>query len=115
MTKYSGLVFLSLATLAGCSEPDVSAERGHTLYLSYGCAACHGAQGAADGPGAAAAILKPRDLRVPRSAAGTSVETVVTTIRIGVPGMGMPGYPELDDDEIRAIAAWIVSIQKEHK
>ena len=110
----AGLVIAAFVT--ACAKPDTSAARGHELYLSYGCAACHGPAGAGDGPGAATAMIKPRDLQMGNTfTGGRSLDQLVTTIRIGRPATGMPGYPDLPDDELRAIATWIQSIQKEKR
>jgi copper(I)-binding protein len=103
---------------AACGEKEYSAddlERGHDLYIAYGCAACHGKNGDGQGPASAGAAIKPRDLHnasVFRQ--GDSVDAIATSIATGVQGgmTGMPPYPSIPENERRLIAAWIVSLGK---
>jgi mono/diheme cytochrome c family protein len=111
--------YLCLAALlfaVGCSRPAVDAERGGRLYLSYGCAACHGERGDGQGPGAALSGIKPSDLRnLAAYSKGSSVDEIARTIEIGVGWAGMPAYRDLPLDERRAIAMWIHKIAREKR
>jgi copper(I)-binding protein len=111
-------LLLLIVCLAACAEKELSQsdlERGHDLYLAYGCAACHGKSGDGQGPASAGAAIKPRDLRNASAfRQGDSVDAIATSIATGVQGgmTGMPPYPALPESERKLIAAWIVSIGK---
>lgn len=106
----------ALLLLAACARPAVDAERGEQLYLSYGCAACHGERGDGLGPGAALSGIKPRDLRdLGAYTKGSSIDEIARTIEIGVGFAGMPAYRDLPLDERRAIAIWIHAIAREKR
>lgn len=106
----------SLLLLVACSPPAVDAERGERLYLSYGCAACHGARGDGLGPGSALSGIKPRDLRdLNAYTKGSSIDEIARTIELGVGFAGMPAYSDLPLDERRSIGAWIHQIAREKR
>ncbi len=114
MTRYVCLTALLL--VVACSRPPIDAPTGRRLYLSYGCAACHGENGDGQGPGAAASGIKPRDLRdLSGYTRGTSRDQIAQTIAVGFQASGMPSYGELPPYEREAIAVWIQSIAKEKR
>lgn len=93
----------------GAETPD-----GRELYLSYGCAACHGANGDGNGPGAALAHVKPRDLRNVGAFSGArTVEGIASTIAFGIADgrTGMPAYPDIPKSERTAMARYILSLE----
>ncbi|MFN3286239.1 MAG: c-type cytochrome [bacterium] len=75
-----------------------SVQSGRRLYEAY-CAACHGRQGAGDGPAAAALARKPADLRlhVPMHTDGQ----LYLWITVGVPGTPMLGFADRLSEEER--------------
>ncbi len=85
-------------SLAGGSDP---ATDGKMLFLSSGCATCHGldAQGGAVGP------------RIAGSAASKVLQ------RVRSPRGGMPAYPAsvLSDDQVKQIAAFLASLTSSSK
>ncbi len=106
---------LALAACGSKEVPQADLERGHGFYLAYGCAACHGKNGDGQGPAAAGAAIKPRDLRNASAfRQGDSVDAIATSIATGVQGgvTGMPPYPSIPESERKLIAAWIVSLGK---
>ena len=89
---------------------------GRELYLAYGCAACHGANGDGRGPGAPLAHFKPSDLTNLAGYRGASSEEgIASTIAFGVAQgrTGMPGYPDIPRSERIAIAKYIRSLATE--
>jgi mono/diheme cytochrome c family protein len=125
------LLALCLAGLGGCGEP--AGERsgaarpapagvpaasrlaeGKRLYLSYGCAACHGPQGKGDGMAAASLAVPPRDLSDPGSfRQGSASGDISRTIAEGL-GTGrsaMPASPFIPAAERLAIAEFIRSLK----
>ena len=91
-------------------------ERGKVLYKKYGCAVCHGRNGHGNGQIARTLNPRPRDFHDPKVYKyGRSVEAVSRTILKGAlneRGMGMPGYPQISEEERRIISIFIVSLQK---
>ena len=90
-------------------------EQGQALYKRYGCAVCHGATGRGDGQMARTLNPRPRDFHDPSAYKyGRSLEAISRIIAKGAlneRGMGMPGYPQIPEAELRAIAGYIVSLQ----
>ncbi|MDR7387719.1 MAG: c-type cytochrome [Armatimonadota bacterium] len=75
-----------------------SVEAGRRVYEVH-CAACHGQQGAGDGPAAAGLARGPADLRlhVPMHSDGQ----LYLWITVGVPGNAMPPFGDRLSDEDR--------------
>ncbi len=90
-------------------------ERGQFLYKKYGCAVCHGRNGHGNGQIARTLNPRPRDFHDPTVYKyGRSVAAVSRTILKGAlneRGMGMPGYPQIPEEEREVIAIFIVSLQ----
>jgi protein SCO1 len=99
----SAIALITLLTLSCGRGAEVST--GRELYLAYGCAACHGERGDGQGPAAALAHTKPRDLRD----LDATVEGIAGTILFGVADgrTGMPAYPDIPKRERIAIAEYI--------
>jgi cytochrome c oxidase cbb3-type subunit 3 len=81
---------------------------GKTIYDSR-CVSCHGPQGKGDGPVAKTiGTPPPGDLTDDQWKHGDRPEQVVGVIARGLPGTGMsPWVGTLDDEEIRAVAAFV--------
>ena len=106
------IVPLLLASLvaAGCTD---RVDAGRQLYMTHGCAVCHGAGGRGDGPSAARMVVPPTDFaNVDGYREGSSLENIARTIRYGmsVPGP-MPPFAHISEEDARLLAAWIVSLQ----
>lgn len=91
-------------------------QKGQALYKKYGCAVCHGRNGHGNGQIARTLNPRPRDFHDPKTYKfGRSIEAVSRTILKGTineRGMGMPGYPQIKEDERKTIATFIVSMQQ---
>jgi cytochrome c oxidase cbb3-type subunit 2 len=97
-------------------------ERGRELYTRWGCARCHGEQGRADGP-LSPTLTNARGGPIPaldltsdphEYKGGGSVGDVARILATGMSGTPMPSYrlgPESDED-IWALAHWVVSLQQ---
>jgi protein SCO1/2 len=108
----SVLLLVSLFLVA-CG-PGAEAPDGRELYLAYGCAACHGVNGDANGPAAALAHFPPRDLRYLDTFSGArTAEGIAATIAFGIADgrTGMPAYPDIPKRERMAIADYILAMK----
>ena len=106
----------------GVQEPSVADPRSSApeLWTSH-CAWCHGADGGGDAPHAERMYPRPRAfLNNPaykrRSTASGElplITDVCQSIRDGLPGSAMPGWPRLSQPERRALTAWLESTTSE--
>src|SRR5262245_13572553 len=84
---------------------------GKAVYERH-CATCHGATGGADGPGAAALVIKPPPLTNGRLLNPLSDAFLTTVVREGAGAVGlspqMPGFGRLlTEREIRDVIAYV--------
>lgn len=81
--------------------------RGATVYAQH-CLACHGVEG--DGKGAAARVYLPR----PANFTTTQPDTarIVQVLNEGVPGTGMPAWPDLSAADRQAVTAFVRTLFK---
>jgi mono/diheme cytochrome c family protein len=87
-------------------------ERGQDLYNRY-CATCHGYSGKADTPQARQLDPHPRDLskadykRVSTPGALPTDKELGAIIRDGIPGTGMPPWPQLEGSDLDAVIQYL--------
>lgn len=87
-------------------------ERGQSLYNRY-CATCHGYSGKADTPQARQLDPHPRDLsaadfkRVATPGALPSDAELGHIITNGIPGTGMPPWPQLEGGDLDAVIQYL--------
>lgn len=105
-------VLAVLAFAPAAFAADAKKIDGAKLYEAN-CAMCHGASGHGDGPAAASLKPAPRDLVAGKYTHGASEADVAKTIEHGIEGTAMMSYKgTLKVDEIKAVAAHVVSLQK---
>ncbi len=116
------LATLSVLLLQGCGPNPQEQERlrreavarGRHLYLTNGCAVCHGREGRGDGLNAQRYYPPPTNFYDTGSyRQGTSRGAMMRTIKNGVPreGSGMAGFDHLSDMELRDLAIFLESLQ----
>ncbi len=88
--------------------PDLSA--GERLFATY-CVGCHGPSGRGDGPAAASLDPAPANLAEGDRIAGIAPFQVFHTIRFGVQGTGMAGFPQLSEREAWDISFFVKSLR----
>jgi mono/diheme cytochrome c family protein len=94
---------------------DQHLAEGSHLYRKL-CLYCHGINGDASGPTGPYLEPRPRDFRRGlfkfRSTAGTapSREDLKKTMRMGVPGASMPSFNVLTEDELEALASYVIHL-----
>lgn len=88
-------------------------ERGRDVFNRY-CSTCHGFDGKADTSTARTLDPKPRDFTLAhfkhKAAAGDALPTDLelgNVIRNGVPGTGMPAWPNLDDTDLDSVMQYV--------
>jgi mono/diheme cytochrome c family protein len=86
------------------------AANGRTVYTSY-CQQCHGTGGEGDGPAGRYMDPKPRNFRRDRFKYGDTLEAVEHTIRDGVSTSAMPSFQSLPQDELEAVAAYVIGLR----
>lgn len=128
--KKSYLWLLSLAVLvvAGCAggggegaeaslavgSQAAGSPAGKKLFEGNGCIACHGPDGAGDGPLARTLKTTPRNLSEPTSyRGGTSEIEIAETLRTGISSGGMPSYAHIPVEDRLEIARYLISLQQE--
>lgn len=117
-----GLVTLLAFLLGSCKMsgplvPMPPSPSGASLYAAH-CAACHGSTGAGHGPARIALEVRPRDFRnesfryVSTMNYTPTQADLVQTIRSGRRYGEMPAHPQLTDEEVALLAAYIHEIAR---
>ncbi len=106
-----------LPVISACSGPAPSppegllasgdAQRAGGELFAANCAICHGARGDGHGRRQEGMIPAPANLTVPPWSERASAARAFLTIREGVPGTAMAGWPTLSDREIWQLVAYI--------
>ncbi|MDX2019556.1 MAG: cytochrome c [Deltaproteobacteria bacterium] len=96
------------------NETDALRAKGKSLYAQLRCGACHGVEGAANGP--AAALYKDpsgqrpvyiRDFRKGQFLRGSQMQDIVMTLRTGLDGTPMGPYDALAEPDLWALASYV--------
>lgn len=125
MNRFYPIGWLLIAGLLGVQAQEVDmgteqqVEAGRKLYMQK-CAHCHGEEG--DGNGVAKPFFRPqpRDFtaatfkfRSTLSGELPTTEDIKRSIKKGMPYTGMPGWPQLSDEEITDLAYFIKTFSEE--
>ena len=103
-------VLLFSMLIGGCGADSAqSVERGREVYMSYGCAVCHGREGLGDG--LTADQFSPRPINLHDANAyrqGTSRREMLRTLEYGLwnKDSAMPAYGHLSRQELRDLVAY---------
>ena len=90
------------------------AKLGKELFTKNACHTCHGLTGKGDGPAGQALNPPPRDYKdIESYKQGSTLEEISNTLLTGVPGTSMAPYPHIPEKERRAIAAYVVFLQRQ--
>ena len=81
------------------------------LYRSQGCNTCHGDDGGAHTPTAAALDPKPANFLDPERVATVSAHRAFHAISFGVPGTAMRAFAQLTDAERWSLAFYVLSLR----
>lgn len=106
------------AAPAAATTQEAALAHGAQLFRQN-CAVCHGVNGDGNGPAANVMDPKPRDFRIGKYRFVTSAngvpyrEDLMRTIKHGLAGTSMPGWLHLSDDDIGALADYVMSISRD--
>lgn len=100
---------ISLAKLAIAPQDYPLISEGQKIF-AQNCASCHGNSGLGDGPAGQALDPKPANFHESTRQLASSPFQYFNTIRLGVPGTGMPPFAALSDKEIWSLAFFVKSL-----
>ncbi len=117
---------LSIFGLCGCESRPVekastkvdNVTKGKALYLSYGCAVCHGKNGDGQGLSSKSFYPPPIDLHEPKAYRhGNTKVDIRNTIKFGVreENSGMPAFDHLTEQELAQLTDFLISLQMKEK
>lgn len=116
---------LTLALVANCgdksgtdnanstaSDMDEITKKGQEQFV-VNCSSCHGMTGAGDGPAAASINPKPRNYKAPAKdwKNGNTEEGILKTLNNGSPGTSMVAYKHLGEENLKALAKYVIYLQ----
>ena len=110
-------IFFFLLWCCGLAFADMSSEedKGKALYLSYGCALCHGWNGAGDGINAQKFVPPPTNFHNPQAYLhGSDKDSIRRSIQYGIKEDNsiMPAFEDIPPDELGQIISYLQSLQK---
>ena len=109
------LLFCLLGSCEWAGADTASENKGKELYLSYGCALCHGWDGRGDGINSQKFDPPPTDFRDPKAYHhGQDKDSIRRAIQYGVKEENsiMPAFGDIPPQEIDQIIAYLQSLQK---
>lgn len=102
------LIVVTKITLAPNDQPSIS--NGKTLF-QQNCVTCHGVDGHGDGVGGKGMDPAPANFHEPVRMSAISAFHNYNTIRLGVPGTGMPAMSQFSDKEVWDLAFYLMAIR----
>lgn len=102
------VLILSLGLLGSAMAGTGDVARGKTVYMAN-CMACHGKEGGGDGPAAKALRPAPRSFASPEFWTDMNPDRMRSAIRTGAPGTAMMGFPQLAEQDILDLIAFMDS------
>ena len=113
------IIFLIICLLWGCEKAgaDTGAveDKGKELYLSYGCALCHGLRGDGHGINAQKLIPPPTNFHDSKTYLhGPDHDSIRRSIQYGIKEDNsiMPAFEDIPPEELDQIISYLQSLQK---
>jgi len=113
-------IFLLFFLLWGCriaiADTTAVEGKGKELYLSYGCALCHGWNGAGDGINSQKFEPPPTNFHNPKAYLhGLDRDSIRRSIQYGIKEDNsiMPAFEDIPPQELDQIITYLQSLQKE--
>lgn len=117
-----GILTLVLLVLWGCgnswADTAAAADKGRELYLSYGCALCHGRDGDGHGINSQKFDPPPADFHDPEAYIhGWDRNSIRRSIQNGIreDSSIMPAFEHIPPEELDEIISYLQSLQKNDK
>ncbi len=112
------IVLLSVVAINQAFAEDSSQEVGKEVYLSYGCAVCHGKNGDGKGMSSQKFDPPPTDLRNPKDYRfGSDKGSIRMTIINGIKEENsiMPAFKDMDEKDLKVLVNFLISLQGKEK
>jgi len=113
-------IFLIFFLFWGCgnvwADTTSAVDKGKALYLSYGCALCHGWNGGGDGINSQKFNPPPTNFHNPKAYLhGIDQDSIRRSIQYGIKEDNsiMPAFEDIPPDEIAQIICYLQSLQRE--
>lgn len=87
-----------------------SLARGKEVF-AQNCVSCHGTEGKGDGPASQALTPKPANFLDEKRMAELPPLQAFNTIRLGVPGTGMPSFTSFSDEDAWSVGFYIIALR----
>jgi mono/diheme cytochrome c family protein len=118
MNKVTFLIvfFLLWGCEKGMANTATQVDKGKALYLSYGCALCHGWKGQGDGINSQKFDPSPTNFHNPKAYLhGIDQDSIRRSIQDGIKEDNsiMPAFEDIPPEEMDQIIAYLQSLQKE--
>ena len=110
------ICFLCVSFAVTGSAQNQAVEQGRELYLSYGCAVCHGPAGDGKGLRKVEREKSPTNFTDPKTYRfGHDKNSIRHSIKFGIKEQGtvMPAFNHISDQELEDISLYLISLQKE--
>jgi mono/diheme cytochrome c family protein len=118
----SKIILLFFCLLWGCEKAGADTgtveDKGKELYLSYGCALCHGRNGDGNGINAQKFEPPPTNFYNPQAYLhGSDRDSIRRSIQYGIKEDNsiMPAFEDIPPDELDQIISYLQSLQKKDK
>lgn len=102
------LIVVTKITLAPNNKPSLS--NGKILFQAN-CISCHGDNGFGDGAGGAGMDPAPANFHEPERMSAISAFHNYNTVRLGVPGTGMPAWTQFSDKEVWDLSFYLMAMR----
>lgn len=106
------LLLAATGDVARAGEAKGDPVKGRGVHMAN-CMACHGREGAGDGPAARALRPAPRAWNTAEFWAEMTPERVRAAIRSGAPGTAMMGFPQLTEPDVVNLLAFMDTLRPE--
>jgi mono/diheme cytochrome c family protein len=115
----SKIIFVLFCFFWGCASAGAdTADKGKQLYLSYGCALCHGRNGDGDGINSQKFDPPPTNFHNPKAYLhGQDRDSIRRSIQYGIKEDNsiMPAFEDIPPEEAGQIISYLQSLQKKDK
>jgi len=114
------ILFLLFCLLCSCeiARGQTSIDQGKKLYLSYGCALCHGWSGNGDGIKSQAFDPPPTNFHHLKGYLhGSDKDSIRRSIQYGIKEDNsiMPAFEDISPEELNQLISYLQSLQKNDK